>query len=481
MDRAVIERIDSFVYRHRVAEAMDAPVAVIHPTDTLQTAARAMQLSGMSALVSVDGSGRPTGIMTEHDVLRAVASDGSAVLPRTVEGLLSQPVITVTPEDFLHVAIARMNSRRIRHLCVVERGSGRAVGIIVARALLRQRADSALELGEDIAEAEDTPALARAFRRLPVVARRLLSEGLSSSEIAEVISDGLRGISARAAGLAEAAMMAEGKGKAPANWAFLVLGSAGRGESLLAADQDNALVHAGSEDDDAWYAELSSRAADIMNAAGLAYCGGGVMAKNKNCRHSLAGWEAEVARWVRESEPVDLLNADIFYDFRDVLGDSALAAELRRFSQEAARSPPFLIRLAHRLEIRSPALSPIFGSFRTRAGRIDMKQGGLRTLVSAARILALKIGATALSTRQRLAAATEEGLLQADDLALFGDAYDRLQRLTLEQQLIDIEAGRAPGSTVDVRRLPRIERERLKATLSAIGRLDLVVRDALSR
>jgi CBS domain-containing protein len=481
MDRAVIERIDSFVYRHRVGEAMDTPVAVIHPTDTVQTAARAMQLSGISALVATDGAGRPTGIMTEHDVLRAVAADGSAVLPRTVEGLLSRPVVTVMPEDFLHVAITRMNSRRIRHLCVVERSSGRAVGILVARALLRQRADSALGLGEDIAAAEDADALARAYRRLPVVARSLLSEGLSSAEIAEVISDGLRNISARAAGLAAAAMLAEGKGEAPAPWAFLVLGSAGRGEGLLAADQDNALVHGGSESDDTWYAELGSRACDIMNAAGLIYCAGGVMAKNKNCRHGLAGWEAEIAHWVRKSEPVDLLNADIFYDFRDVLGDSALAAELRRFAQGAARSPSFLIRLAQRLEIRSPALSPIFGSFRAKAGRVNLKQGGLRTLVSAARILALKIGSTALSTRQRLAAATEEGLLQADDLALFADAYDRLQRLTLEQQLIDIEAGRAPGSAIEVRRLPRIERERLKATLSAIGRLDLVVRDALGR
>ena len=481
MDRSTIERIDSYIYRHRVAEAMDTPPAVIHPTDTVQTAARAMQLSGVSALVSVDGEGRPTGIMTEHDVLRAVAADGSAVLPRSVEGLLSHPVVTVMPEDFLHVAIARMNSRRIRHLCVVERRTGRAVGILVARALLRQRADSALALGEDIAAAQDAGALERAYRRLPVVARGLLSEGLSASEIAEVISDGLRDISARSAGLAEAAMIAEGKGKAPAPWAFLVLGSAGRGESLLAADQDNALVHAGSEGDDAWYAELGARAADIMNSAGLVYCAGGVMAKSKNCRHSLAGWEAEVVRWVRESEPIDLLNADIFYDFRDVLGESSLAAELRRFAQEAARSPSFLMRLAHRLEIRSPALSPVFGSFRATAGRVDLKRGGLRTLVSAARILALKIGSTALSTRQRLAAATEEGLLQADDLALFGDAYDRLQRLVLEQQLIDIESGRAPGSTIEVRRLPRIERERLKATLSAIGRLDLVVRDALGR
>ncbi len=107
------------------------------------------------------------------------------------------------------------------------------------------------------------------------------------------------------------------------------------------------------------------------------------------------------------------MNADIFYDFRDVQGDPALAAELRRHALAAAQSPAFLMRLAQRLEIRSPALSPIFGSFRARAGRIDLKRGGLRTLVAAARILALKIGSKALSTANRLAAAIEAGLLPA--------------------------------------------------------------------
>src|SRR4029077_19372231 len=249
---------------------------------------------------------------------------------------------------------------------------------------------------DDIAAASDADALARAYRRLPAVARGLLSEGLSAAEIAEVVSDALRDISARAAGLAQRAMHEEGLGEAPAAWAFLVLGSAGRGESVLAADQDNALVHAGAESDDAWYAELGRRAADTMNSAGLVYCSGGGRGKKKNCRHSLAGWESEIDRWVRESEPIDLLNADIFYDFRDVLGDGGLAAELRRHAQEAALSPSFLMRLPPRLEIRSPALSPVFGTFRARAGRIDLKQGGLRTLVAAARILALKIGSAAL-------------------------------------------------------------------------------------
>jgi len=481
MDRATIERIDSFIYRHHVRDAMSAPAVVVASSASLQAAAQLMQQGEISALVTVDELGRPTGIVTEHDVIRAVASDGAAAMDRSVASLLSQPVVTVTPDDLLHTAIVRMLSRRICHLAVVARGSGRAVGMLVARAMLRQRAGSVLALGDDIAGATDVEALAAAYRRLPLVARALLSEGMTPAEIAEVISDGLRSLSARAAGLAEQAMREEGKDGAPAPWAFLVLGSAGRGESLLAADQDNALVHAGPESDDAWYAELGRRAADLMNAAGLVYCSGQVMASNKACRHSLEGWQDEIDRWIRERAPLDLLNADIFYDFRDVYGDPGLAVRLRAHALAAARSPAFLMRLAHMLDVRSPALSPILGRFRGQAGRVDLKQGGLRSLVSAARILALKIGARAPSTEARLVAVTEAGLLPADDLALFRDAYGRLLRLILEQQLRDIEAGKPPGTSVEIRRLPRIERDRLKAALSAIGRIDLVVRDALSR
>jgi DNA polymerase-3 subunit epsilon/CBS domain-containing protein len=91
------------------------------------------------------------------------------------------------------------------------------------------------------------------------------------------------------------------------------------------------------------------------------------------------------------------------------------------------------------------------------------------------------IGASVLSTEQRLVAVTQAGLLQVDDLALFRDAYGRLLRLILEQQLRDIEAGQSPGTSIEIRRLPRLERDRLKAALTAIGRIDLVVREALSR
>ena len=86
-----------------------------------------------------------------------------------------------------------------------------------------------------------------------------------------------------------------GHGEPPCRYAVAVLGSAGRGESLLAMDQDNALVFddgepAGAED--RWFETFGGHVADILHEAGVPYCKGGVMAKNAQWRGSVATWRA---------------------------------------------------------------------------------------------------------------------------------------------------------------------------------------------
>ena len=96
-----------------------------------------------------------------------------------------------------------------------------------------------------------------------------------------------------------------------APWCVLLLGSGGRGESLLSADQDNAIVHAGSEEDDAWFAALGSHLADLLDEAGVRRCQGGIMAANAEWRGSVPAWRERVAGWLRRSAPEDLLHVDI--------------------------------------------------------------------------------------------------------------------------------------------------------------------------
>ena len=88
-----------------------------------------------------------------------------------------------------------------------------------------------------------------------------------------------------------------------------------RGESLLAMDQDNAIVFADGAPNwaaDQWFARLGGILADILHEVGVPYCKGGVMAKNPQWRGSTATWSARITDWVTRSIRSDLLSVDIF-------------------------------------------------------------------------------------------------------------------------------------------------------------------------
>jgi signal-transduction protein with cAMP-binding, CBS, and nucleotidyltransferase domain len=475
MDRPPPERIDSYPYRYRVAEVMSHPPITAAPTLTLADAARRMRDASISALVTVGDDGRPQGIFTERDLLVAAAERGAASLSAPISDFMHTPVLAVTTDDYLFTAIARMDRLRLRHLAAVDPATGVLVGIVTARALLQQRAQQALVLGDEIAVIERAEDMAALYKRLPALAAGLLRDGMVAREIAAVLSTVLRDISARSAGLAAAAMARP----APATWCFLVLGSGGRGESLLVPDQDNAIVHGGAANDDLWFAEVGKRAADFLDRSGIPYCRGGVMAMNREFRHSLEGWRRRIAGWVERPEPANVLNADIFYDFRPVHGDFALAAQLQDIAVSAAKSRPFLAILGAALADTGTPLG-LFGNFRTEQGRVDLKRVGLLPLVSAARLMALHDGSTALDTRGRIEAAVGAGHLSRDDAAQLQDVHELLLRVVLEQQIADIRAGVAPSARVLVARLDGLTRRRLKEALRRIAQIDWTVRDSLA-
>jgi len=471
MDRAPLERIDSFPYRHRVRDVLRPPVA-IDAAATLEQAACRMRDARCGSVLVLDPAGGALGILTERDVLVAVATDGVAAPTRRVDSVMSRPVATVPAEAFVHVAIGRLQRLGIRHLAAVD-PAGRAVGVVSARRLLDLRAGRALALGDEIAAAGSAAALAEAHAGLPALARGLRAEGVPAVQLAAVIAAVLRDLTARAAELAEIEL-----GPPPAPYAVLVLGSGGRGESLLAADQDNALVHAGG--DDAWFAALGRRLADTLNTAGIPYCQGGVMAAQPAWRHPLDGWMRQIATWVRRAQGEALLSVDIFFDFALARGEAALVERLRAGAlAEAAAAPLFLRLLAQEVEGAGTALGP-FGRWRSKLGRVDLKRGGLWPVVAFARVLALRHGVAATGTLDRLSGVVAAGRLAAEESERLCAAFELILGEILEQQLLDLAAGRPAGPLVEVARLSRDRRQRLKEALAGLEVLPLLLRDALT-
>ena len=484
-------RIDVYPYRGRVAAVMSSPAKVVAADAPAGTALQRMAHEQVSSLlVGAPGGVEPqatrpqdTGIVTERDLLRALATHGAEALAMPVDSFASRPLVAVSAEAFVYRAISRMNRLRVRHLGVVG-ADGNVCGVVSARDLLRLRAESAIGLGDALERAEDAGALAQAWAELPRVTAALFDEGVPAVEVAEVISSELVTLTHRAAVIAERRMAARGLGAPPCRYALAALGSVGRGESLLAMDQDNALVFAEGEPDgaaDRWFAQFGGIVAEILDEVGVPYCQGGVMASNPAWRGSLKTWRERVEGWVGRSNPADLLSVEIFFDLRVVHGDIVLGDTLWREGFDLARGQvAFAKRLAEAAAVTRPGLT-WFGGFRTSEGRIDLKRAGLFGIVTTARVLAICHHVAERSTAARLDGIAALGIGGESDLADLIEARRTFMDLILAQQIDDIAHGRPPSNRVATRPLSRHDRDRLRQALRAVSNLDMLTRDLLFR
>jgi DNA polymerase-3 subunit epsilon/CBS domain-containing protein len=476
---ATLARLDSFPYRHRVRDVMTAPAVRVAgslaPRDALE-----ILLEKRISSVLVESSGGRVGILTERDLLRALRDEVSDRPAPRLQDLMRHPLQTVPEEAFIYRAIGRMDRLGIRHLAVDNRRS-EIVGVVTPRDLLRQRATAAIALGDEIDSAPDLPALGSAWAKLPWVARSLLDEGAEPENITQVISAEICALSARAAHLSEQRMAAAGRGAPPVPYAVMVLGSAGRGESLLAADQDNAIVYANGAaggPEDRWFEELATHMCDILDQIGVPYCRGGVMAKNAACRHSVHDWRKAIDSWIERSEPVDLLNVDIFFDGVAVHGDQALADDLFVYAYAQGQRRPRFAALLSALAREWRAPLTIFGGFKKDdQGRVDFKKGGLLPILTGARALAIRYAIKERTTAARLreVAAAAPTIAPSEHVESIIGAHRLLLRAVLEQQLVDRERGLPLSNAVEIRGLSPARQREIHDALGVINLLALIL------
>ena len=270
-----------------------------------------------------------------------------------------------------------------------------------------------------------------------------------------------------------------GRGGPPVAYALMVLGSAGRGESLLAADQDHAIVYAEGEPEgpeDQWFAALGEEISNILDAVGIPFCKGGVMSKNVAWRMSSTRWRETIDRWIRRQRPEDLLNVDIFFDAVSVHGAQPLADDLLDHAYEQARrTPPFITLLSENARGARAPLT-LFRKLKTDSnGRIDLKMHGLFPLVAGARVLAIKLGIRARATPERLQALVAAGHIGEDNGAALVEAHRTILTAMLTQQLADGEAGIPLSSRVAPDALPERTRAALTQAVTAVSTMtDLV-------
>ena len=95
-------------------------VATTKPSATLADVAAALTERKIGALVVSDDAKRVEGIISERDIVRAIADKGVAALEVPVSQVMTRKVSTCTRADSVEKLMTTMSQGRFRHLPVVE-------------------------------------------------------------------------------------------------------------------------------------------------------------------------------------------------------------------------------------------------------------------------------------------------------------------------------------------------------------------------
>lgn len=465
------------VFRHLVRDHM-APPPVVVPAGTAAAAVvERMTASSSSGAVVVDAHHRILGILTEQDVTRRIACRPAA--GGVVDEVMTRPVLTVRVDHHLYEAIGFMRRHRLRHMPVVE-PTGTLVGLLDLHEALAVAAGTLTDDIDRLTHEDSFEGLAEVKAAQVQLAEHLFADQVPAPEIQALISDINNDIHRRVLRLCVATMAEDGLGEPPVPFACIVMGSGGRGESLLFPDQDNGFVLADYPDErhgavDPWFIELAARMTACLDRLGFPYCRGGVMATSPIWRKTLPQWRHQLALWMKARVETMLLGCDIFFDFRCVYGECSLADTLRaHVTEAAARNRGFLLEM-YGIQADHRAGIGLFGRLRTERtnpahrGELNLKLQGTLPLAEGVRLMALAAGVTALGTQARIDALAAAGLIGTHDADHLRSAFAFLTGLQLRRQIDDYRAGRPVSNYVDPASLTEREVDLLKDSLRAVN------------
>lgn len=115
----------------RIGEILDRKgddVATIRPDASLHDVITQLEQRGIGALVVSSDGQQLEGIVTERDIVRLIARQGSAALDDEVRSVMTRDVVTCGREASCDEVMSTMTESRFRHVPVLD--DGRLAGII---------------------------------------------------------------------------------------------------------------------------------------------------------------------------------------------------------------------------------------------------------------------------------------------------------------------------------------------------------------
>jgi CBS domain-containing protein len=429
----------------------------------LREVARLMRDENVNSMV-VRGEKGELGIVTDGDLRSLVVAEGMSV-DAPVGEVVPGPLTTVGADAAGADVMLAMLDNDVRHVGVLS-PRGELLGVLGGIDLVAAEARTPFALRREIARARNKQELSEAAERLRSTVVALHATKLPPQQIGRVISVVADALIRRMIELA-----IESKGAAPAEFAFLALGSHGRRETVPSSDVDSGMAWEDESEQESsegvvgYMRTIAGDVEDCIRVVGWSLDPHGVTASSEFSASSMGTWRRSIGNWLQKSgDPQVLIATSILLDGRTVYGPAELDPRPILLEPEnRAALLPTMLRLALALKLPTGRRGNIaVEDSGEHSGTFDIKHGGLLPVTDIARFAALKAGANVTATIERLRAASELGAIKPADARTLEEAYDLFSTLRLEHQIQQLARGDEPDDHVDPNELSELARRYLR-------------------
>jgi signal-transduction protein with cAMP-binding, CBS, and nucleotidyltransferase domain/predicted metal-dependent phosphoesterase TrpH/PAS domain-containing protein len=470
---ALIDKLQaSLLFLHEPLANLGREIVLCRMDTTIEELARMMTERKVTAALVANEAMMAIGIVTDHD-LRARVLAENVNLHTPVSSIMSAPLTKISERALIYEALMRMEEKGVRHLAVEDQ-NGQIVSVIDSKSLIQFQRYGPIVLSREISRSKSPVEVAQNCERITPLVKTLLDSSARPRHVTNMLASICDAATERLIQLA-----VDELGPPPARFAFIGMGSQGRQEQTLLTDQDNGIIfasdtNANPDQVSEYFLRLGSRVCEGLNRAGYPLCRGHVMANNPRWCRSLPDWITSFNEWVQRSEPQEIIDISIFFDFRTVYGDAELTHELRQHIHSAlVNQPAFFHHFAENALMFKPPfrlLGNIYltGGATEHSGEINLKDA-MMPMVSFARLYALHHQITQTHTLERIEALTERNIIQSSSRDEIMAAYDFLMQLRLQTQIAAIETGRPALNIIHPSKLGYIQKELLKQAFAQIA------------
>lgn len=434
-------------------------------TATVREAAAAMTAAG-SRYAVVGSAAAGYGLVTDARLRERVLAAG---LPADtpVSAAMIDPAPWVGTGTLAAQALLEITDRELDCLLVLDRG-GALRGLVSREDFLVSPSTAGVALREQINRTGTAAELVVLGRRIPMLLADLMRRGRSAGEVTTINATVIDAITRKVLAL----VLADRPGLDAGEFSWLALGSNGRREPVLSSDIDAAVVFAETVDTDeamASYRSAFEEVTALLGRCGLSIDLHGAVPGRLLFARTRSEWRAAARQW--RDAPLEhngMMMTSLLLDGRPIQGDPGAPVMAEVFGD--MRRHPGTLRLllaeslVHRARLRS-----VRDLLSRRNATFDLKTHALRPVVDIARWAALAVGATALSTTERLAAAAGSPMFPTDQAETLIEVFEVLQKTRLRYQMAQLQRGEEPTDLLVMHQLSPLDRSLVEQAVREIA------------